>query len=40
MTIKRKHRDYLEDIAEEIRKVAQFVKEYRFEQFKVDEKTV
>jgi uncharacterized protein with HEPN domain len=40
MTINRKHRDYLEDIAGEIRKVAQFIKEISFEQFRVDEKTV
>ncbi len=40
MTINRKHRDYLEDIAGEIRKVAQFIKEFSFEQFRVDEKTV
>jgi len=40
MTINRKHRDYLEDIAREIRKVDQFIKEISFEQFRVDEKTV
>lgn len=40
MTIDRKHRDYLEDIANEIRKVSYFIKEFSFEQFKTDEKTV
>ncbi len=40
MTIDRKHRDYLEDIAKEIRKVSYFIKEFSFEQFKADEKTV
>ncbi len=40
MTIERKHRDYLEDIAGEIRKVAQFIKDISFDQFKTDEKIV
>jgi len=40
MTIDRKHRDYLEDIAGEIQKVAHFIREISFDQFKTDEKTV
>ena len=40
MTTDRMHRDYLEDIAEEIRKVSRFIKNMTFEDFKADEKTV
>lgn len=40
MTTNRKHRDYLEDIAEEIRKVSRFINNMNFEDFKTDEKTV
>ena len=40
MTVDRKHRDYLEDIAGEIRKVNRFIDKMSFEQFEKDEKTI
>lgn len=40
MTTNRNHEDYLDDILEEIKKVAKFIGGMTFEQFNTDEKTV